>query len=462
MVRTTILVLLVFLIVIAAISCQSGDETVTTPTTQGTARPTLAPSGGTTYYVSANGHDDNPGTAADPWATIQHAVETIVAGDTVFIRGGIYHEHVQTVNSGSAEDGFITFATFPGETPVIDGQGVEESQNGIVIAESYIKLVGLEICNWGENAIWIENAAYIEISDCEVHDVFYGIGVADGTHDFTFNRINVHHFDLYGFDVSPSGGADCYNGIFNDCIAHSASDPAQNVDGFALGHGTQHDFTLNRCQTYEVYDGFDISARNTTLSRCSAYKCWNSGYKLWQDNVMLVNCLSYNNENTNIELDWDAEPGTSVLQNCTFMDAQTFNIWIENSSDSLEMYNCIVAGGDNVGLAFEQMSSSNYKGDYNLFQNDNADRAISVGYEEEFSLNQLEAWKSYSGQDSHSISINSAKELFVDLDDFDLHLSSASPAVDNGTNSGAPSDDYDGNIRPQGVTCDIGAFEYSP
>ena len=160
-------------------------------------------------------------------------------------------------------------------------------------------------------------------------------------------------------------------------------------------------------------------------------------------------------------MDWDEEPGTTILQNCTLMDAQTFNIWVENSADSLQMYNCIVAGGDNIGLAFEQMSSGNYKGDYNLFHNDSADRAIVVGYEEEFSLNQFEAWRSYSGQDSHSISTNSVKELFVDSDGFDLHLFAASPAVDHGTNTGAPFYDYDGNVRPQGTTCDIGAFEYS-
>jgi len=33
--------------------------------------------------------------------------------------------------------------------------------------------------------------------------------------------------ELYGFDVSPSGGADCYNGTFNDCIAHTGRDPQQ-------------------------------------------------------------------------------------------------------------------------------------------------------------------------------------------------------------------------------------------
>jgi hypothetical protein len=129
------------------------------------------------YYVAKNGSDKNPGTSDSPWLTIQHAAETIVAGDKVLIRKGTYHEHVYTVHNGNAKD-YIVFSAYPGETPIIDGTGVTESQNGFIVNKSYIKLIGLEICNWDENAIWIENAGYIEISDCEVHDVCYGIGVA--------------------------------------------------------------------------------------------------------------------------------------------------------------------------------------------------------------------------------------------------------------------------------------------
>lgn len=141
------------------------------------------------------------------------------------------------------------------------------------------------------------------------------------------------------------------------------------------------------------------------------------------------------------------------------MDAQTYNVWVENTGDSLHMYNCILAGGDNIGLAFEQTDASNYRGDYNLFHNDDASRAISVGYTDEFSLSQIGDWKSYSGQDTHSIVAHSVAELFVDPTNFDLHLLETSPGVDNGTSAGAPSEDYDGNPRPQGNAPDIGAYE---
>jgi hypothetical protein len=417
-----------------------------------------------TYYVDRNhpsANDTNPGTEDLPWLTIQHASETMVAGDSVLIKDGVYNEHVNTENSGTASS-HIVFSAYPGDTPIIDGTGVSESQNGIIVDQSYIKLLGFEIRNWNDNGIWMANAGYVEISDCEVHDVTFGIGAAYGTHDFELNRVEVHHFDLYGFDASPSGGTDCYNGTINDCIAHSGRDPVQNVDGFALGHGTQHDFVFNRCETYDVYDGFDISSRNTTLNRCAAHDTWNGGYKIWADSVALVNCIGYHNNVVNVELDWDGEPGTTTLRNCTFMDTQTFNVAVENSADHLEMYNCILAGGDNIGLLFAQMGVSNYSGDYNLFHNDNPARAISVGYEDEFSLSQIESgdWTTYSGQDANSLVAYTDTAIFLEPVTHDLHLIGGSPAVDHGTSNGAPSEDFEGNPRPVGAGYDIGAYEY--
>ena len=85
-----------------------------------------------TYYVATTGSDSNPGTEAQPWRTVQHAADTMVAGDTVYIRGGIYNENVQTMNSGNATEGYITFSPYSGENPTIDGTGISAS-NGFII-----------------------------------------------------------------------------------------------------------------------------------------------------------------------------------------------------------------------------------------------------------------------------------------------------------------------------------------
>jgi len=417
------------------------------------------------YHVAggnASCSDAGPGSAAQPWCTIEHATEQATAGDTVWLHTAVYNEQLVTSASGSAGAGHIVFAAHPGDTPVIDGTGVTTGNNGVLIGHDYIKLIGLEVRNWNDNAVWVEGAGFIEISDCKVHDVRYGVGFFDGAHDFVLNRVEAYAFDLYGFDVSYES-TPCFNGTFNDCVARNARDAQQNVDGFALGHGEQHDFTLNRCTTYDVYDGFDISARNTTVNRGASYACWNACYKLWADNVAVVNSLGWDSAGAIVELDWDQVPGTTFLTNCTFMDAEVFTVWVENAGDSLQMTNCILAGGDNSGLTFEQRSVANYTGNHNVFHNDNAARAVVVGYEDEFTLTDVSggAWATYSGQDAQSLVEVDASALFVDPAAYDLHLTSGAVAIDAGSATGAPSEDYSGDLRPQGSGYDIGAYEYS-
>lgn len=59
-------------------------------------------SSATTYFVSVNGMDENPGNAGRPFKTIQKAANTAGPGDRIVIRAGVYYERVKIVNSGTA------------------------------------------------------------------------------------------------------------------------------------------------------------------------------------------------------------------------------------------------------------------------------------------------------------------------------------------------------------------------
>ncbi len=72
------------------------------------------------FYVSTTGNDSNPGTQTAPWRTVQHAADTVRAGSTVNVRGGVYEELVSINASGNATDGYITFRSYPGETAILD------------------------------------------------------------------------------------------------------------------------------------------------------------------------------------------------------------------------------------------------------------------------------------------------------------------------------------------------------
>jgi hypothetical protein len=411
------------------------------------------------YYVSPEGNDSNIGSIQSPWKTINHGVEQLEPGDTLILREGVYSESIHIYESGT-EEGYLKIINYPIERPVIDGSG-DVGDNGLVISAAYIEISGLEFKNWPGNGVWVELSHHIDISDCLIHDVGYGIGFADGSHDFTVKGCRITQFELYGFDASPSGGEDCYNGLIENCSAYAGSDPEQNVDGFALGHGDQRSFTLIDCVTYDVYDGFDISADDTVLVGCLAFSCSNAGYKIWGNNVTLMNCIGYSST-TNIELDWSGTPKTVNVCHSDFVKSTTFNIWIENHRDRLYLYNSIIACGENIGIAFEDGYQNTYKGDYNIFHNYNSERMATIAYDKEYSIGDFkeDRWTQETEQDTHSIIIENPNSLFEDLDDMNLYPAPDSPVIDNADDSRTIIFDFDSSERPNGDRPDIGAYEY--
>lgn len=75
------------------------------------------------YHVSPQGNDENPGTGAKPFKTIQRAATVMQAGDRCLIRAGTYRETVVPTNSGK-EQAPITFEAFEGERVVISGADI--------------------------------------------------------------------------------------------------------------------------------------------------------------------------------------------------------------------------------------------------------------------------------------------------------------------------------------------------
>ncbi|HVM58970.1 MAG TPA: right-handed parallel beta-helix repeat-containing protein, partial [Candidatus Paceibacterota bacterium] len=101
-----------------------------------------------TYYVATNGSDSNSGTSvSSPFKTMQHAADLTNPGDTVYVRGGTYtfsgSSDALTISRSGDASGVITYAAYPGETPVIQfGGGAWE---GINIRASYIDVNGFTV-----------------------------------------------------------------------------------------------------------------------------------------------------------------------------------------------------------------------------------------------------------------------------------------------------------------------------
>ncbi|THB64643.1 MAG: hypothetical protein D6B27_09975 [Gammaproteobacteria bacterium] len=56
----------------------------------------------------------------NPWCTVSHAVDQAIAGETIFIRAGRYHESIDLTSSGTA-DNPITIKAFSSENVIFDG-----------------------------------------------------------------------------------------------------------------------------------------------------------------------------------------------------------------------------------------------------------------------------------------------------------------------------------------------------
>jgi gliding motility-associated-like protein len=106
------------------------------------------------YYVGGAGaSDNNPGTAAQPFATIQKAASVAKAGDVVNIRAGVYRETITPANSGSGGSP-ITFRPDGGAQVIISGLNVVDDGGWTVHKGNiYKKSITLPVNGFGPGGI---------------------------------------------------------------------------------------------------------------------------------------------------------------------------------------------------------------------------------------------------------------------------------------------------------------------
>lgn len=134
------------------------------------------------YYVAETGIDANPGTQAQPWLTLRKAVQTLIAGDTLYIRGGTYtgSENRDLFNRFEGNSGTsgkpITIKNFPGEIPILDGGFTTISGRKPIFDidnKSYITLDGLTIRRGSTANIFLGrngSATDITIRNCDLKE----------------------------------------------------------------------------------------------------------------------------------------------------------------------------------------------------------------------------------------------------------------------------------------------------
>ena len=113
------------------------------------------------YYVATNGSDSNSGTLDQPFQTIQKAAAVMVAGDTAYVRAGIYRETVTPARSGTQMSP-ITFQPYNGESVTVSGADVISSTSWTLSSGNIYQAPMAWNLGEGNNQIFLDGKMMIE------------------------------------------------------------------------------------------------------------------------------------------------------------------------------------------------------------------------------------------------------------------------------------------------------------
>lgn len=167
----------------------------------------------TDYYVDKShpsASDSNPGSESMPWSTIQRAANVLVAGDRVYVKGGIYTELFSGVpdlgivglkpqNSGTLGNP-ITYEEYPGQRVIID-----QNKAGV--------------------GFYLLNKSHIVIKGFEIRNVTTaGVYTTDQSSYITVERNHIHHIDgATGGNIAAIKFDDCNNCVAKDNKLHDVA-----------------------------------------------------------------------------------------------------------------------------------------------------------------------------------------------------------------------------------------------
>jgi hypothetical protein len=171
----------------------------------------------------------------------------------------------------------------------------------------------------------------------------------------------------------------------------------------------------------------------------------------------IMNNISYDNAGCGINL-WHAATATVVTNNLSFGNKE-HGISLGTNTDNTDGDtgdNFIVANNISIDNALLGIRERIGVGSHNQYLNN-----IVYGNGDAPFGDEHYDWP--SSADNKDINTITEDVRFVDYQingTGDYHLQPGSPAIDAGTNVGAPSTDFDGKTRPRGKGFDIGPYEY--
>ena len=406
----------------------------------------------TQFYVAPGGNNFNAGTAAAPWATLQHAADVVSAGDRVVVKPGNYKGFY--LDTSGAAGSPIEFFAEPGvliNVPT-DGAGNRDGIN--LESASHVIIDGFAVTGMpraGVRSVGLADdmAEFVTVRNVRAYNNGYW-GIFTGhVNDLLIENNETSGSTIeHGIYVSNSGdrpvirGNKSWGNVRNGI--HINGDAEQDGDGIisnALVSG-------NTIYNNGVQGGSGINmdgVQNSRIENNLIYDAHASGISLYQidgggpssGNVVVNNTIHQASNGRwaiNIKGIEDDDPTTPGAINNTILN----NILVSQHS----LRGAIDISPDSLpGLV------SDYNAVISRFTTNDTASVIS-----------LAQWRTQTGQDAHSF-VATPTALFENWAAGDYRLKAGSPAINAGTNTQAPEVDLFGNPRPAGAV-DIGAIEF--
>jgi Protein of unknown function (DUF1565)/Putative Ig domain len=479
-----------------------------------------AASTGSAFYVSTSGVDTNAGTLASPWRTIQHAANSVHAGDTVYVRAGTYNESVTIAVSGSSTAGPVIFQNYPGETAIVDGTGLSVSGDNTqglftIEDESYVTVQGFEIQNYQTSSasatpagIWVTGSgSNVQILNNVIHNIVttseangnaFGIAVYGSEAPASIDSITISGNQVYDLKTGNSETVNVDGNVTNFVISNNIIHDNDNIGIDAIGfEGVSPDSAYDYARNGEISGNtvYNISAINNP-GEGNEYDA-DGIYVDGGSQIVVERNLVYTSD-LNIEVASEHSGHVSsyvTVRNNVVYAANSVGISIGGYASSVGgTDHCTIVNNTLYGNDTKNTGSGEFQVQYyatnNIFENNivyatsqglfinnytNSEPSpVTVDYNLYYSsvsstsanfmwngtsYTGFASYQSATGNDSHS---KYTDPLFLSLTTPNLQVQSTSPAVNAGINLGATvvgTVDYAGNPRVVGSSIDIGAYE---
>jgi hypothetical protein len=433
-----------------------------------TSTPSLAPAADTTaalFYVDGiNGSDSDPGTSREQaWRTIQHAADTMEAGDTVIVLAGDYDERVHVFTSGSS-----------GAPITYWGEG-EVTTKGFSVVADHITVKGFQITNTDDDGFdgW---GILVKGSHCviEDNDVFFatrgGIIIqaeppdAPTTSDCIIRNNRLYRNAVVGLEMRGRNHLVEGNEIWGTIQYHPKwENPPDSVDADGIRFfGSGHTISGNYIHDITFKDPENVDPH------IDCFQTWGPAYDIvfernlcevleYQDTVEYGKGFMVEELNPPVR---DLVVRNNIIHAFNYLTVKDCeNAIILNNTFSSDLSFTYV---DVTGLALRNSPNATIKNNifrdnqyYHLFVHESSQQGTEVEYNNVYRSDGQPPLGSPSPYDLWDVN-----PMFVNAAANDFHLQSNSPCIDAGDEVDV-AEDFEGNSRPQGAGYDIGAFEYT-